>query len=335
LQDQSLLLGTTPLRYAYDLVGSNYSRLRDVLYLDLDKYANYDRLTVTHIFCLFVLETFVRPGQDFVDCGLVTLKKRDIHLETINDEYVINFNFFGKFGCYTAKRIITTNKSLFDKCNYFKTVNNESPYFFSHNKRADKYSLLSIILPGTTYIQLRRSGCSLLGWKFLWDNRDNIKGMEKRNCEKFNTIINDLNINPSLLVTRAFKHLQLALDHKCVMTTIVYIDPILIYWLFNCFFKNHCATIEALKNLMLRVRDNSNEVDMLEELDDIDDIQNVIDDDDKLSCNRFKWNTELEQMCYFKSKDAANYLYGNNSKICHGLDYATRVNYEGIAFFKN
>ena len=82
--------------------------------------------------------------------------------------------------------------------------------------------------------------------------------------------------------------------------------------------------------LIVRLRKKSNEVDMLE---DIDDIQNLIDDEGELFCSRFKLNIELEQMCYFKSKDASNYLYGNNSKIYHGLDYAKRVNYEGIAFF--
>ena len=130
LNRQSQLLKTTPARLAFDLVGANHLRLRE-----LDKCENDEKLIWIHIFFIIILETFIRPGlrPDHDGTGLHSLKKDELILETINGEMSISSSMTGKWLAHIAKRMMTTSKKFYNQCAYFKmNGQTQSPFFFSY-----------------------------------------------------------------------------------------------------------------------------------------------------------------------------------------------------------
>jgi hypothetical protein len=218
------------------LVGQNYFRLREILYKDLENHENNEKLMSINIFCIFLVETFIRPGNRYKDRGLLSLRKDEINIETIDCEIAITISHVGKRGSYIAKQMITPSQRLYDRCKYFKDVDSRTPLFFSRLVENSHLRLLNIVLPGTTAVQIRRSEISNMCFSFFWLNKANLEEMATKRKYKFDCIKRDIGRDPVFICHRAFRHLQIALDHKSIITTIMYIDIILIYWLFNTFF---------------------------------------------------------------------------------------------------
>ena len=108
--------------------------------------------------------------------------------------------------------------------------------------------------------------------------------MKVNNPSKFNTIKNLLIENPFVVIVRLTKHVTYALDHKSYMTTIVYIDIILICWLVYQFIQNHRETIAILKTLLISVKRS-----VLEEIDDLVELTELL--------KRLREN--FSTICYF------------------------------------